>query len=86
MNITFNELRDIKHRLPTGSISKIAAELGLEEQTVRNYFGAEKTADGRLNGKHIEQGPEGGIVRLPGTNILEAAQRILNSEGINALS
>ena len=36
MNITFDELRRIKHTLPTGSVSKIASELDIEEQTVRN--------------------------------------------------
>ena len=41
MNITFDELRQMKHSLPTGSISRIAQDLDLEEQTVRNYFGGE---------------------------------------------
>lgn len=40
MNITFDELRRIKHSLPTGSINKIAKELNIEEQTVRNYLAA----------------------------------------------
>ena len=39
--ITFNELRDIKDRLPDGTIHRIAAELGLSVETVRNYFGGE---------------------------------------------
>ena len=42
MNITFEELRRIKHALPTGSVKRIADELNIEEQTVRNYFGAKK--------------------------------------------
>ena len=42
MYITFKELRNIKHSLPTGSIARIANELKMEEQTVRNYFGAKK--------------------------------------------
>ena len=36
MHITFNELRQIKHSLPTGSVSRIAKELDIDEQTVRN--------------------------------------------------
>ena len=37
--ITFNELRHFKDKLPHGSIRKIAEELELEIETVRNYFG-----------------------------------------------
>ena len=37
--ITFNELRRIKDSLPDGSIQRIADELGLKVETVRNYFG-----------------------------------------------
>ena len=42
MYITFNELRKIKHSLPTGSVKIIAKEVGTDEQSVRNYFGAKK--------------------------------------------
>ncbi len=80
MNITFNELRDIKHKLPTGSVSRIARELNIEEQTVRNYFGAAKFQDGQITGKSIEPGPNGGIVSLKDTDILNAALRIINKE------
>jgi len=62
MNITFDELRRIKHALPTGSVSRIASELNIEEQTVRNYFGAKKYENGEVVGCHIEPGPEGGSV------------------------
>lgn len=48
MNISFNELREIKHNLPTGSVKRIAETLGIEEQTVRNYFGANKFGDGEI--------------------------------------
>ena len=77
MNITFNELRDIKHRLPTGSVSRIAKELEIEEQTVRNYFGANKFNEGGLTGKHVQPGPNGGIVSLKDTTILELAMRMI---------
>ena len=71
MNITFEELRSIKHKLPTGSVSRIASELEIDEQTVRNYFGASKYEEGALTGRHIQPGPRGGIVNLKDTTILE---------------
>ena len=37
--ITFNELRKIKDALPSGSMHRIADELGLDADTVRNFFG-----------------------------------------------
>ena len=77
MNISFNELRDIKHKLPTGSVKRIAESLNIEEQTVRNYFGANKFQNGQLTGKHVQPGPNGGIVSLRDTNILDAAMQIL---------
>lgn len=80
MHITFDELRKIKHNLPTGSIHKIAEELNIEEQTVRNYFGAKKYEDGKIVGKHIQPGPDGGYVTLEDTKILEVAKRIIESQ------
>ncbi|MCO6464393.1 MAG: DNA-binding protein [Saprospiraceae bacterium] len=77
MNITFDELRRIKHALPTGSVSRIAAELNIEEQTVRNYFGAKKYQDGEVVAAHVEPGPDGGIVNLEDETILNVAKRIL---------
>lgn len=79
MNITFDELRRIKHSLPTGSISKIAKDLQLDEQTVRNYFGGDHYDNGEVAGLHIEPGPDGGIVYVEDTRIIEAARRILES-------
>jgi len=77
MNITFEELRRIKHSLPTGSIAKIAGELNMKEQTVRNYFGASKFENGKIVGNHIQPGPNGGIVSLENPAILDAARRII---------
>lgn len=77
MNISFNELRQIKHKLPTGSVKRIAETLDIEEQTVRNYFGANKFQNGAITGKHVQPGPNGGIVSLRDTAILEAAMNIL---------
>ncbi|HNX87915.1 MAG: hypothetical protein H6Q19_1176 [Bacteroidetes bacterium] len=75
--ITFNELRRIKDALPSGSMAKIAEELGLEKQTVKNYFGSGDYKEGKSVGLHIEPGPDGGIVQLDDTSILEVALRML---------
>lgn len=80
MNMTFNELRNIKHRLPTGSVARIASELKIEEQTVRNYFGAKKFESGAVAGLHLQPGPDGGIVNIKDTSILDVAQRILSEK------
>ncbi len=77
MNITFEELRKIKHQLPTGSISKIAQRLKLKEQTVRNYFGANKFKEGAITDRHLQPGPNGGIVNLEDTTILELARTLI---------
>jgi predicted transcriptional regulator len=76
MYITFEELRKIKHSLPTGSVRRIADELGIDEQTVRNYFGAKKS-EGELPDLHLHPGPDGGYVQIEDTKILEKAKSIL---------
>lgn len=78
MNITFDKLRELKHSLPTGSVKKIADELGIEEQTVRNFFGAKKYEDGETTGKHIQPGPDGGIVHIDDVKIFELATKLAN--------
>ena len=75
--ITFNELRQIKDMLPSGSMQKIADELGLDVETVRNYFGGYNYKDGKSCGIHIEPGPDGGLVVLDDTTILDRALQIL---------
>jgi len=79
MHITFDELRRIKHNLPTGSIHKIAESLNVEEQTVRNYFGARKYQKGSIVGKHIQPGPDGGFVVLEDTKILNIAKSMIRT-------
>lgn len=76
MNITFNELREIKHNLPAGSIKKIAEQLNLDEQTVRNYFGAHHLEN---SGNHIQPGPNGGIVHIEDETILNLAKQIIEA-------
>ncbi|MEE9438762.1 MAG: DNA-binding protein [Saprospiraceae bacterium] len=84
MNISFSELRKIKHQLPTGSISKIANELSIDQQTVRNYFGANKFAEGEIVGKHIQSGPNGSIVNLEDDTILKSAKKIIRETQFSA--
>jgi len=75
--ITFNELRRIKDRLPDGSTHRIADELGLSVETVRNYFGGYNYKVGNSCVIHIEPGPDGGLVVLDDTTIFERALQIL---------
>ena len=75
--MTFNELRRIKDRLPSGSMQRIADELNISADTVRNYFGGKYFNAGNTAGIHIEQGPDGGIVSLDDTTILDHALKLL---------
>ena len=78
MVITFNELRRIKDKLPSGSSQRIADELNLDVNVVRNYFGGRHFDEGGCPaGTHIESGPDGGVVTLDDTSILECAMRII---------
>ena len=78
--ITFNELRHIKDSLPSGSIHKIAQEFNIEVDTVRNYFGGANYDRGKSVGLHIEPGPDGGVVLLDDTTILDRAQELISSQ------
>jgi len=78
--ITFNELRKIKDSLPDGSIKQIANEFQVSEETVRNYFGGANYEKGTTVGIHMEPGPNGGIVLLDDTSILERAQEIIAAQ------
>lgn len=78
--ITFEELRDIKHQLPNGSVKRIAKELNLDEQLVRNYFSAGRTSQNVDTSKlhmHVQPGPNGGVVHFEDTTILDFARRII---------
>ena len=79
MIITFNELRELKYKLPTGSMSKIAKRLNIEEDTVRNYFGGThyKEGEGKSAGIHIERGRHGGYVHIDDDRILEIARDMI---------
>lgn len=75
--ITFNELRRIKNSLPEGATHRIAEELNIEVDTVRNYFGGTNYDTGSSAGIHISPGPDGGIVQLTDDTILNKALQIL---------
>lgn len=78
--ITFNQLRQLKDSLPNGSMRTIARELDLNVETVRNYFGGKNYERGRSVGIHTEPGPDGGIVELDDTTILNFAKEILEGK------
>ncbi len=80
--ITFNELRKIKDSLPDGSIRKIAQEFEVTEETVRNYFGGANYTNGAAVGIHMEPGPNGGIVLIDDSAILDRATEILATEAV----
>jgi hypothetical protein len=75
--ISFNDLRELKDKLPDGSIRQIAEELDMKPETVRNYFGGYNYKEGNSVGIHIEPGPDGGIVVLDDTLIFDKALKIL---------
>ncbi len=77
MKITFNELRKIKDSLPDGAVHRMAEELNLSVETVRNYFGGAYYEKGTSMGLIIEQGPDGGIVDIADETILNKAKEIL---------
>lgn len=80
MVITFNELRRVKDKMPSGSMQRIADELSIDVDVVRNYFGGTHFSEGASAGIHIEQGPDGGVVTLSDTTIWECALRILGED------
>jgi hypothetical protein len=84
MVISFDELRQIKDTLPHGSMERIADELNLDTDAVRNYFGAEHyEAPEKIADVHFEKGVSGGVVRLDRTDILEAAKKILSEQVVH---
>lgn len=78
--IAYNELRKIKDSLPDGSIHQLAKELNLTVETVWNYFGGHSYKDGESCGVHIEAGPNGGIVLLEDTAILDMALEMIDKD------
>ncbi|MEO1449880.1 MAG: DNA-binding protein [Bacteroidota bacterium] len=78
ITMTFADLRKIKDSLPNGTMHKIADELQVSVETVRNYFGGSNFRRGDSVGVHFEQGgPGGGMVKIEDTQILEMAKRFI---------
>ena len=75
--ISFNELRELKDKLPDDNIRQIASELDIKPETIKNYFSGYNYKEGRSAGIHIEPGPDGGIVVLDDTTIFDKALKIL---------
>ena len=80
LTISFNELRRIKDSLPDGTIHRIADELGMQVETIRNYFGGSNFKDGKSCGIHIEEGCDGGVVAIDDTTILDLAVKIMEEQ------
>jgi len=78
MVITFQEFRKIKDSLPPGSMKRIAEELHISEETVRNYFGGTNYKWGNSPDVHFERGVNGGFVRVDDEIIYNAALKILD--------
>ncbi|MCQ2342085.1 MAG: DNA-binding protein [Paludibacteraceae bacterium] len=72
LRTTFDHLREVKDNLPKGSSAVIAEELGIAADDVRDFF----SGTSKDSGYHLEPGPNGGIVTLDDTRILEVALRI----------
>ena len=53
------------------------AELNMTVETVRNFFGGHNFKNGKSVGIHLEPGPDGGLVMLDDTTVLEKALQIL---------
>ena len=80
--ITFNELRRLKDSLPEGSMHRIADEMNLSVETVRNFFGGHNFHEGESVGIHIEPGPDGGLVLIDDTTVLDKALEILRESNL----
>jgi hypothetical protein len=81
MNVSFNELRRVKHALPSGSISQLAQEFSMSEDQVRNYFGGGHYKTGQIADFHLESGYEGGVVHLEDTSIFDRAKQMIGESG-----
>lgn len=83
MVLTFQEFRSLKDRLPDGSMTRIANELDIDVETVRNYFGGSNFKRGKVSGVHFERGANGGFVRVDNDNIYNCALKILEETAQN---
>ena len=52
--------------------------------TVRNFFGGHNFKEGKSVGIHLEPGPDGGLVMLDDTTVLDRALKILDEMNASA--
>ena len=76
--ITFNDLVKLKIHCLAVEMHRIADELNLNVDTVRNFFGGHNFKEGKSVGIHLEPGPDGGLVMIDDTTVLDRALRILD--------
>ena len=57
---------------------------GLNVDTVRNFFGGHNFKEGKSVGIHLEPGPDGGLVMLDDTTVLDRALKILDEMNASA--
>ena len=55
----------------------VCTESHMTVETVRNFFGGHNFKNGKSVGIHLEPGPDGGLVMLDDTTVLEKALQIL---------
>ncbi len=80
MTITFQELRNVKDRLPVGGVHRIAEIMGISDDTVRNYFGGDHFQTGESMSVHIESNPVGDFVKLDDDTIYNLAIDIIEGK------
>lgn len=74
--LSYKELRQIKDSLPKGSMRVIADRLNVKENLVRSFFRAERV---ECLGVYMEAGPDGGLLLIDNSKILDAAFEILRT-------
>ncbi len=86
MQVTLNELREIKQSLSNESIARIAKELNVDEQAVRYYFGIKKFRGGQFSSSQILPDLESGLTRIEDTRIIDLAKKIINENNMTAIT
>ena len=76
--ITYNKLRALRDALPDGALHRIAHDLNMDIDVVRSYFGCYDLIKGAPAGFHVEPGPDGGIVLVDDTKVLDYALQMLH--------
>lgn len=85
MNVTFEELRRVKHALPHGGVARLAEEFNMDEDAIRNYFGGgHYKTTGQVAEFHLESGYGGGIVHLEDTAIYDRALQMIEDHKASA--